>query len=100
MGSFDVTIEDDADNVHSSTGGGTAGGSSFSSSGGFNNGGGNSPQVNQSQNESSHSSQTFGFASLPNGQSIKTIRIKMTDRTGETKSFPFEMNDVSVPFPN
>ncbi len=51
-------------------------------------------------NQSSHSSQSFGFASLPQGRTIKKIRIKMTDRTGDPKSYPFSMKDVPIPFPN
>jgi len=100
MGAFDVTIEDDQGETYSSVGGGSAGGSSSGSSsgGGFVNGA--IPQGNGKANQSNRSSQSFGFASLPQDRTIKTIRIKMTDRTGEPKSFPFSMQDIPVPFPN
>ena len=100
MGAFDVTIEDDQGEVYSSVGGGSAGGSSSGSSsgGGFVNGA--IPQGNGKANQSNRLSQSFGFASLPQDRTIKTIRIKMTDRTGEPKSFPFSMQDIPVPFPN
>jgi serine/threonine protein kinase len=109
MSAFDVTIEDDAGGLHPSVGGGSSGGSAGGSGigggsnpgigQGFNNSGAGGLQGNVNVNPSKSSSQTFGFASLPTDRSIKTIRIKMTDRTGETKSFPFEMKDVSVPYP-
>ena len=105
MGAFDVTIEDDAGGLHPSIGGGSSGGSSsgtgsgFGSRGGLNNGGANGRQGNVNSNQSSGSSQSFGFAALPTGRSIKVIRIRMTDRTGEPRSFPFEMKEVPVPFP-
>ena len=96
MGAFDVTMEDDNGDVYSANSGGSSGGSSSSSSSGggngFNNGNGN-------VNQSSSSSQSFSFASLPPGRAIKKIRVKMTDRTGEPRSYPFEMKDVPIPFP-
>lgn len=95
MGAFDVTMEDDNGDVYSANSGGSSGGSSSSSSSGggngFNNGNGN---VNQSSN----SSQSFSLPSLPPGRSIKKIRVKMTDRTGEPRSYPFEMKNVPIPF--
>ena len=100
VGAFDVTIEDDEGNVYPSVGGGSAGGSASGSSsgGGFANGA--IPQGNTKGNQSSHSTQSFGFASLRQDRTIKKVRIKMTDRSGEPKSYPFSMNDVPVPFPN
>ena len=96
MGAFDVTLEDDNGDVYSANSGGSSGGSgsgSGSGSGnGLNNGGGNA-------NQTSSSSQSFSFASLPPGRSISKIRVKMTDRTGEPRSYPFEMKDVPIPFP-
>jgi serine/threonine protein kinase len=96
MGAFDVTLEDDNGDVYSANSGGSSGGSSSGSSSGggngFNNGNGN-------VNQSSSSSQSFSFAALPPGRSIKKIRVKMTDRIGEPRSYPFEMRDVPVPFP-
>ena len=98
MGAFDVTIEDDEGNLYSSTGGGSAGGSASGSSsgGGFVNGA--AQPGNAKGNQSSHSSQTFNFASLPQDRTIKSIHIKMTDRAGDPKSYPFSMKDIPVPF--
>lgn len=96
MGAFDVTMEDDNGDVYSANSGGSSGGSSSGSGSGsgngLNNGGGNA-------NQTSSSSQSFSFASLPPGRSIKKIRVKMTDRTGEPKLYPFDMKDVPIPFP-
>lgn len=96
MGAFDVTMEDNNGDVYSANSGGSSGGSSSSSS----SGGGNGFNIgNGNVNQSSNSSQSFSFASLPPGRSIKKIRVKMTDRTGEPRSYPFEMKDVPIPFP-
>jgi serine/threonine protein kinase len=96
MGEFDVTIEDDEGNLYPSVGAGSGGGSSS--------GGGSAigavPQGNAKGNQVSHSSQSFGFHSLPQDRTIKKICIKMTDRIGDPKSYPFSMKDVPVPFPN
>ena len=100
MGAFDVTIEDDEGHLYSSVGGGSAGGSASGSSGGGGFANGAVELGNVKGNQASHSSQSFGFASLPQDRTIKKIRIKMTDRTGEPKSYPFSMKDVPVPFPN
>jgi hypothetical protein len=93
MGAFDVTLEDDNGDVYSANSGGSSGGSSSSSSSGGGNG-----SNNGNVNQSSSSSQSFSFASLPPGRSIRKIRVKMTDRTGEPRSYPFEMKDVPIPF--
>ncbi len=100
MGEFDVTIEDDEGNVHPSVGGGSAGGSSSGSSGGGGFTNGAAPRGNAKGNQSSRSSQSFGFAALPPDRTIRKIRIRMTDRTGDPKSYPFLMKDVPIPFPN
>lgn len=96
MGAFDVTMEDDNGEVYAANSGGSSGGSSSGSGSGsgngLNNGSGN-------VNQQSSSSQSFSFPSLPPGRSIKKIRVKMTDRTGEPKSYPFDMKDVPIPFP-
>ena len=100
MGAFDVTIEDDEGNLYPSVGGGSAGGSASGSSngGGFVNG---APTRGQTKgNQWSHSGQSLGFASLPQNRTIRYIRIKMTDRAGDPKSYPFSMKDIPVPFPN
>lgn len=94
MGAFDVTLEDDSGDVYSANSGGSSGGSSSSSSSGGGNG-----SNNGNVNQSSSSSQSFSFASLPPGRSIKKIRVKMTDPTGEPRSYPFEMKDVPIPYP-
>ncbi len=94
MGAFDVTLEDDNGDVYSANSGGSSGGSSSSSSSGGGNG-----SNNGNVNQSSSSSQSFSFPSLPPGRSIKKIRVKMTDRTGEPRSYPFEMKNVPIPFP-
>ena len=100
VGAFDVTIEDDEGNVYPSVGGGSAGGSASGSSSGGGLANGAIPQGNTKGNQSSHSTQSFGFASLRQDRTIKKVRIKMTDRSGEPKSYPFSMKDVPVPFPN
>ncbi len=98
VGAFDVTIEDDAGNLYPSVGGGSAGGSASGSSSGGGSVNGVAQPGNAKGNQSSHSSQTFGFASLPQDRTIKHIHVKMTDRTGDPKSYPFSMKDVPVPF--
>lgn len=87
---------DSEGSVYSSVGAGSAGGfaSGSSSGSGFGPAG-----VPQGYGKNNQSSQSFGFGSLPEGRSIKTIRIKMTDRTGEPKSYSFTMKKIPVPFP-
>ena len=98
MGAFDVTIEDDAGNLYPSVTGGSAGGSASGSSSSGRSINGVAQPGNAKGNQSSHSSQSFGFASLPQDRTIRYVRIKMTDRTGDPKSYPFTMKDVPVPF--
>ncbi len=100
MGSFDVTIEDDAGTVYPSLGGGSAGGSSGGSSSGGGVSIGGTPQATGNGHQTNRSSQTFNFGSLPQDRTIKKIRVRMTDRTGEPKSHPFSMKEIPVPFPN
>lgn len=39
---------------------------------------------------------TFMFSALPEGRTVKTIRVRMTERTGATKALPFRMEDLPL----
>lgn len=45
---------------------------------------------------SSSGGQSYSFESLPEGRTIKKVRLKMVDRTGETKSIPITLTDIRL----
>lgn len=90
---FEVMIQDTDGVLHSPGATGSAGGSSSGGGGGSSNSGG-------SFGEDSHSdsSQTFTFGGLPYGREIKSIIIRATEKTGKPQSYPFELQNVPVPY--
>lgn len=97
QGAFEVTLHDDAGNTYYSTGSSGGGGFSGGNAGGF--GGGFPNGINpNAQNQAPENAQTFGFAALPQDRKIQSVRVRMTERTGETKSILFKFETVSVPY--
>jgi hypothetical protein len=98
MGAYSVSVEDNEGHVHFAAGSGSGGGSggstssfSFGASGGP--GGG---VVRGSGFGSSRPGQSYTFKDLPEGRTIKKVRMKMVDRTGETKAIPFTLTDIRL----
>ena len=94
-GAFEVMIQDTEGMLHSPGASGSAGGSSSASGSGGGNGnrGGSFGEDSQSQ-----SSQSFTFGALPYGREIKSIIVRATEKTGKPQSYPFELQNVPVPY--
>jgi serine/threonine protein kinase len=94
-GAFEVMIQDTEGMLHSSGASGSAGGSSSASGSGAGNGnrGGSFGEDSQSQ-----SSQSFTFGALPYGREIKSVIVRATEKTGKPQSYPFELQNVPVPY--
>ena len=105
-GAHAAEIEDNTGEVHRPRGSGSVGGSVSGSSVsggqngsvqfGFGGGKGSRGGVRNGQQASSNPSQSFEFPSLPEGRTIKTIRVRMVERTGPAKSVAFTLENIPI----
>jgi hypothetical protein len=51
----------------------------------------------QRQNNTAPTIRNFEFAALPQGRSIKAVRMRWIERTGAARRVPFQLRDVPLP---
>lgn len=106
MGAYSVSVEDSEGDIHFAAGSGSGGGSGGSSTGfSFGGGGGKGGGrvaggpggfVGGGGMMASSPAQTYRFKDLPEGRTLKKVRLKMVDSTGETKTIPFTLTDIRL----
>lgn len=93
-GAYSAELEDDAGDIYPSEAG-SSGGGGGSSSFSF----GSSPPFGSKAGFPQHNGnpiQSFQFAPLPKGRTVKTIRVRFTDRTGPSQATPFTLENVPL----
>lgn len=92
--SYFVEIVDDQGDVYSPNSGGMGGSAQM---GIFNFGDPQGKKGVQRKNDTAPTIRSFDFAALPQGRSIKAVRLRWIERTGAARRVPFQLRDVPLP---
>jgi hypothetical protein len=92
--SYFVEIVDDQGDIYTPSSGGTGGGAQM---GVFNFGDPQGKKGMQRKNDTAPTIRSFDFAALPQGRSIKAVRMRWIERTGAARRVPFQLRDIPLP---